>query len=309
MLDAKTHNFVEAWKDGYTGEGVTVGVLDGGTDFGHPDLIGTWQVWEGLSEPFAGWNGWPKAFDPFGTLQWLSAPSQITDGLSWYVTTSPGTCTLSEGSSISESDSLSSSWWSWWHGRKKHKKDPTCTVEFATKTGPSRNFSAPAGTNLHTYTFPEDFSKSGNVRLGSHPDDHLLLLYSERPAFLVTDPNTAGVYDAVYADLDNDFDFSDEKPITKSSPVSYRDMNGDGYTDLSGGLLYYISDGATPIPGGLDAFGILDTSFAPGELLAWTGDYDPAIGGHGTQTASNVVGQGVINGLAPKFKEIGRAHV
>ena len=27
-------------------------------------------------------------------------------------------------------------------------------------------------------------------------------------------------------------------------------MNGDGYTDLSGGLLYYISDGETPVPGG-----------------------------------------------------------
>jgi len=34
-----------AWDAGYAGEGVTVGVLDGGTDFGHPDLLGTWQVW------------------------------------------------------------------------------------------------------------------------------------------------------------------------------------------------------------------------------------------------------------------------
>jgi subtilisin family serine protease len=35
VLDAKTHKFAEAWKAGYTGAGVTVGVLDGGTDFGH----------------------------------------------------------------------------------------------------------------------------------------------------------------------------------------------------------------------------------------------------------------------------------
>ncbi len=34
VLDAKTHNFAGAWKDGYTGEGVTVGVVDGGTDWG-----------------------------------------------------------------------------------------------------------------------------------------------------------------------------------------------------------------------------------------------------------------------------------
>ena len=29
----------------------TVGVLDGGTDFGHPDLIGTWQTWSGAQTP------------------------------------------------------------------------------------------------------------------------------------------------------------------------------------------------------------------------------------------------------------------
>ncbi len=72
VLDVKTHNFVDAWKKGYTGDGVTVGVLDGGTDFGHPDLIGTWQTWSGQTGVRAGWNGWPKAFDPYGTLQFLS---------------------------------------------------------------------------------------------------------------------------------------------------------------------------------------------------------------------------------------------
>ena len=47
VLDAKTHKFAEAWKAGYAGEGVDRGVLDGGTDWGHPDLIGTWQTWSG----------------------------------------------------------------------------------------------------------------------------------------------------------------------------------------------------------------------------------------------------------------------
>ena len=45
-------------------------------------------------------------------------------------------------------------------------------------------------------------------------------------------------------------------------------------------------------------------TFPPGEMLAWTGDYDPAIGGHGTLTASNIVGQGVINGRAPTFSDV-----
>ncbi|RZU15563.1 subtilase family protein [Kribbella rubisoli] len=277
LLDAKSHNFTGAWNAGFAGQGVTVGVLDGGTDWGHPDLVNTWQTWSGQTGDKAGWNGWPKAFDPYGTLQWLSAPDQVDQGLSWFTKTTAATCTVTA---------------------------KTCSVDFATKTGPSRNFSAPTGTKEHTYSFPAKWSKSGKVMLGSHPDDHLLQLYGERPGFLITDPHTAGVYDTVYVDLDDDYSFADEKPVTKSSPASYRDMNGDGYTDLSGGLLYYISDGKTPIPGGLDMFGVDDTSYGSGQLVAWTGDFDPAIEGHGTLTASNIVGQAVINGKAPTFKDL-----
>jgi len=281
VLDAKTHNFVDAWEAGYAGEGVTLGVLDGGTDWGHPDLIGTWEVWSGLTGARAGWNGWPKAFDPYGALQWLAAPSLIDDGLSWFTRTTAASCPA-------------------FAGKNPHS---TCPVQFATKTGPSRNFNLPTGTKQHLYQFRAGLTKSGNVRLGSHPDDHLLALFGERPAFLVTDSTTAGVYDTVYVDLDNDYRFDDEKPVTKSSPASYRDMNGDGYTDLSGGLLYFISNGTTILPGGMDAFGV-GLVHAPGEVLAWSGDYDPAIGGHGTLTASNIVGQGVVNGLAPTFSDL-----
>ena len=281
VMDAKTHNFADAWNSGYAGEGVTVGVLDGGTDFGHPDLVNTWRTWSGATDSDfvdSGWNGWPKAFDPFGTLQLLAAPSQITGGLSWYTPTTAATCPAGNGD---------------------------CLVSFGTRTGPSRNFSAPDGRATHTYRFPRSWSKSGRVRLGSHPDDYLLELYKERPAFLVVDSKQAGVYDTVYVDLDHDNDFSDEKPVSKSSPASYRDVNGDGYTDISGGLLYFISDGETRLPGGPAEFFGPDTPvFAPGAMLAWSGDYDPGIEGHGTLTASNVVGQAVINGGAPRFEDL-----
>ena len=40
VLDARTHNFTEAWNKGFTGKGSTAAVLDSGTDWGHPDLIG-----------------------------------------------------------------------------------------------------------------------------------------------------------------------------------------------------------------------------------------------------------------------------
>ena len=274
VLDARTHGFADAWKEGFQGQGTTVAVLDGGTDFGHPDLEGTWKTGE---------NGWPMAFDPFGTLLWLLAPSDIGLGLSWY--------TITEARDVSD------------------QTGDTYTVTFATRRGPARNFSAPNETVEHDYTFPAAWTQSNHVRIGMHPDEWMLQIYEERPAVLVTDPNTAGVYDTVYVDLDNDLDFSDEKPVTQSSPASFRDMDGDGLQDMSGGLLYYISDGedGTPLPGGPEAFGLSITA-EPGELLAWSGDFDPAIGGHGTLTASNVAGQGRINGLAPVFEDLGRGR-
>jgi subtilisin family serine protease len=272
VLDAKTHNFTEAWNAGLAGEGTTVAVFDGGTDWSHPDLLGAKVATDA--------SGWPAAFDPFGTLQWLAAPSQIDQGLSWYVRTTAATCTTA---------------------------GDTCQVQFATRTGPSRNLSNPPGSNTHTYSFPKAWSKSGTVRLGSHPDDYALDFYGERPAFLVTDPNTAGVYDTIYVDLNDNFDFSDEKPVTKQSPRSWRDLNGDGFVDLSGGLAYYISDGTgpsgRPVPGGLEAFGV-SIKAAPGELVAWTGEFDTGIEGHGTLCTSNVVGQGVTNGNLPTFSDI-----
>jgi hypothetical protein len=287
VLDARTHAFAGAWEAGFTGEGVTLGVLDGGTDFAHPDLLGTWKVWPTVTSSGSrdgGWSGWPMAFDPYGTLLWLVDPGAVDLGLSWYTWTEA-------------KDSFTQT--------RQDRRDRLSRVSFATRTGPSRNFAAPDGFNTHQYTFPTSWTKSGTVRMGSHPDDHLLMIYGERPAFIVVDPNTAGVYDTIYVDLDGDQKFADEKPITKASPASYRDMNNDGLTDISGGLLYYISDGTTRIPGGATTFGINDAP-APGELIAWTGDYDPAIGGHGTATASNIVGQGVINGLAPCFADLRR---
>ena len=186
----------------------------------------------------------------------------------------------------------------------KHGSSYRVTADM--KTGPSRNFAAPAGTVARTFVFPARWTKSGAVRIANHPDDYLLQRDGERAGILITDPKTAGVYDTVYVDLDGDHDFSDEKPVTKASPASYRDIDHDGFTDVSGGLLYYISDGVggSPVPGGLEEIFGLNVTAPSGAILAWTGDFDPAIEGHGTLTASNVAGQGVVNGLLPRFRDL-----
>ena len=83
---------------------------------------------------------------------------------------------------------------------------------------PSRNIAAPDATKTNLYKFPSSYSKSGTVRMTWHPDDYLLTTYGERPAVLVTDPNTAGVYDTVYVDLDDDYDFSTRSPSRSRRP-------------------------------------------------------------------------------------------
>jgi hypothetical protein len=194
---------------GHDGTGVTVSILDGGPAWGHTDLIGAWLT---------GVGGWPQASDPFDTLVLLIDPSQVSRGLTWYTPTQQKTG-VPAGSG-------------------------TLKVTFATRTGPSRNFAAPDGTNSHDYTFPAAWSKSGKVMLGGHPDDYLLALYGERPAFLVTDPERRRRSTTRSTSIPDD-DFSISATRSRSlaaSPVSYRDLNGDGYTGHVGwGCLLTIS--------------------------------------------------------------------
>lgn len=55
------HGAPIAWKSGYTGAGVKIGVMDEGIDFGHPDLQGCQAR---VTNPESPYYGWPIAFDP-----------------------------------------------------------------------------------------------------------------------------------------------------------------------------------------------------------------------------------------------------
>ena len=160
----------------------------------------------------------------------------------------------------------------------------------------------------HSYTLPAT-SLSGVYHIGSHPDTKFEDFYGERTAVLVVDENTNGVYDHIYVDLDNDYDFTDEIPADKQMPVACLDnwdSNGgvpgaDGYNDMSGGLVYFIADGINPIPASDWLWGSLTP--ANGELVAFSIiDQTQAGGSHGQRVVSNIVAQGVINGNAPAVK-------
>ena len=114
----------------------------------------------------------------------------------------------------------------------------------------------------------------GQVHIGMHPDLALAIIntppdsYYINPAMvLVVDSNGDGKYDKVYVDLTTDWgqfvDFNEDTGHTKDNPVVAWDLfktefvpgrgavnvpGKDGYADISGGLVYFIADGKTPIP-------------------------------------------------------------
>jgi hypothetical protein len=285
------HKVEAAWERGYKGQGVTVAVIDDGVDFAHPDLMGSQKIYNSTVVPQ--YNGWPMVMDPFSMRAYFT---DLAFGTT-YVSGSYGGVTYID---TSETPALS-----------------TCgPAQLCFSYTPLLAFNTP-GFN-HTYIIDAAMTKSNVVHVGTHVDESLRdYVWGEKVAVLVTDPHTAGVYDTVYVDLNDDYDFRDEKPLTKATygvpstynnMIAYRDMNGDGLADLSGGMLYFIADGVHCVPGMDWLFGCgapINTISAPGngELIALHGPWDSGYS-HGTQCASNVVAHGTINGMLPEFRDL-----
>ena len=276
------HNAKGAWDLGYTGKGVKVLVNDSGIDFAHPDLQGTWAVVEDPDSPY---YGWPMMFDSRSLyiyiLDSVLGTNYIVNGYSHYSDTST-----------------------------------TCTVDDCT-------YQPLNASEAHQYTLPPT-SQSGEYHIGFHPDKTLADAVNgdwngqyddeEHVAVLVVDEHEAGVYDTVYVDMNGNFDFTDDKPVTKESPLAYLDFwdsaadapGQDGYPDLSGGLLYFIADGVNHIPTADWMWGKYAIPPENGSLIAWMiNDFTEPGGDHGQLCASNVAGQGIIDGGAPAVKPAG----
>jgi hypothetical protein len=151
-------------------------------------------------------------------------------------------------------------------------------------------------------------SKSGIYHLGDHTDENIAHYVNnfESTDFnyskvLVVDSTSPMVYDTVYVDLDYDKDFSDEKPCTIGDEISWRDLDGNGLADLSGGMIYFIADGETPIPYS-DVYcerqstseGVVENVIpGNGELVCFFGEFAQDAT-RGTERASAVVGRGKV---------------
>jgi hypothetical protein len=272
----KGHAASEAWDLGYRGEGVRVAVLDFANDFAHPDMHDTWAVLPAGS-PYA---GWPQVFDPNVGYIAIQDKTRPVDARATRRAGS-GMIELYQTSTVTATQGVSGTMY-------------TACFQPALYLTASQTFILDnADCN---YKVPGT-SKGGTLRFGHHPDANLVPL-GAKPAqqvpgewagVLLVDEAAAGVYDTVYVDLDGDRDFTDEKPLSKADPLAWRDATGDGIADVSGGLLYWISDGANPFP----------TSWLWGleEDVPPAGQYIGILraeSSHGTMCSSNIVGQGVL---------------
>ncbi|MFZ5807799.1 MAG: S8 family serine peptidase [Chloroflexota bacterium] len=261
-----------AWEKGFTGDGVRVADIDSGVDFCHPDLLGTWAVYDvttsrnytygGVPNYLDYFDGWPIALSPISNYAllfdlWYNGDMTDINTFGYGLTKFADTRTAGVGD----------------------------TLTFDGRTWTTTGTAAP-GTKYH---------------IGYHPDTSLeYYWWGERIGVLVVDETGDGVYETVYVDLNDNQDFSDDIPATKERPTACWDADLDGYNDLSGGLVYFIADGEH-WPQGMDWWwnpaGLGMTPPGSGDLVAFM--FDDPLGGaaaHGTLTAGNIVGQGRIDG-------------
>ena len=146
-------------------------------------------------------------------------------------------------------------------------------------------------------------SLSGVYHLGEHPDSTLRSKVGADVPILVVDEDVSGVYETVYVDMDVDGNFTGEKAIKPGSETTGLDTNGDNLWDISGGLVYWVSDGINGVPYGQTysiRHGYQNRIAGAGNLTLFMLDS----GNHGTLCASAISAQGVIDdgrvmGMAP----------
>jgi WD40 repeat protein len=111
----------------------------------------------------------------------------------------------------------------------------------------------PIVTSLSTFTWKEikffytdvALSKSGEFHFGFHPSP-ILISQKGTVGVLVVDSERPYDYDTVYVDMNVDSIFDSQDVIlTRDNPTVLYNDSGDYY---SGGIMYFISDGFTPIP-------------------------------------------------------------
>lgn len=267
------HGAAGAWAEGYTGAGIKIAVIDTGFDMAHADLLNQQARYENVSSPY---YGWPIVYDDRAAYYW--SMNMI-------------------GGWVADTTATSA--------------DMGGYVGFDGRTWDISALADVMGTPVS--------SQSGVYHIGYHTDMNLMALWGDTIGVLVVDSVTPGVYDTVYVDIDDDMSFSDEKACTKGDETAYYDYydsflgtenwdawnGGDGYPDLSGGMVYWISDGVNVLPATDWMYGATFTAGA-GDAVGFVGEFGYGES-HGTMTSSAALGTGAsfysqLMGMAPDAK-------
>jgi uncharacterized repeat protein (TIGR01451 family) len=238
---------------GDVGNNIKIGIIDSGVDFCNPALMNRWAVeWGGTP-----WDGWPIAYDDRSAADFmLNFPgpgSGFNGNWGWYV---------NAGFAVFDQPP----------GMPTPFNDPAFGAPFMTP-----------GTSM-----------SGQYQLGYHPDATLQAILGPATTLLVADTTFPGVYDTVYADANGSGFFGDPGDVimTQASPAGCADWTiPDGVPDISYGLLYWIADGANPLPGVETTYGPGTPPPAPGTVLMFMiDDFTEPNGTQGTLAASTAAG-------------------
>lgn len=293
----KAHKAVDVWTDyGINGSGVYAAVIDTGVDFAHPNLVGQWATVRNASSPY---YGWPIMLHS-GSMDLLEG--YFTAGSDFDRYPYPVFASFGESS---------------WYSDTSYTAQVNATGylnyshryagQYTKRYNPNGYGGSPNMNRISRQYFvgipgtPGAIESRSNLfHLGIAKDDWLTALYGERVGMLVVDSKIPKVYDTVYIDLDNDHDFTDEKPCTRDSPLSWteKDEYIGGYPGSYGGVWQIIENDTNPHnwtytwTGGNWSDGIPDIS---GGLLYFIGNTTASISGEvviasatGAETTANL---------------------
>ncbi len=261
------HGAVDAWEDGYDGEGVLLAVIDDGFDMAHPDMQGQQARYES-----GAYAGWPMAYDDYAANQWSRGEigGWMADTTT-EVSAKKGTSVLFDevkykvkGLLDVDGNKVKSASGVYHIG---YHPDPTLAALWGGPVAVLVVDSTTAGVYDMVYVdVMRDFS-----------------FVNDKPCTMGDEISYFDLYDA-------------STGLTDTSAWNA----GDGFADYSGGMAYWIADGVNVYPASGWTYGATWTAGA-GDAVAFMGAY---AGTHGTMTSSSAVAQGLtmdgqLAGMAP----------